>query len=229
MSPEFFQGLVPAFSSARLESYRTDDASDCTVLARHLFNAALAEGLYSPLQFCEVALRNGIHSHLSEVVGTEWWFESSAFDMTPWAKAEIDSVKKKIQKAGKEITSGRVVAGLSFGFWTSLFEDHYEKKTPFLPRGIKSVFPYLPKRMHNRKDRKADLERIRQLRNRVSHHERTSHWKDLDAQHTLILDVIGWMNPSLKELAEALDRFKSIREAGLKPWMVRILDRWPSA
>jgi len=39
------------------------------------------------------------------------------------------------------------------------------------------------------------LEHVRALRNRVFHHERIVHWKDLDAQHDLILQIIGWINP----------------------------------
>lgn len=36
--------------------------------------------------------------------------------------------------------------------------------------------------------------RIRDLRNRVFHHERILHWNDLDQQHAEILEAIYWIS-----------------------------------
>ena len=168
---------------------------------------------------CEVGLRNAIHIELSRLNGRKDWYDSPSFPMTSWAQSEVANAKAKICGAKKIVTPGRVISEMTFGFWTSLFESHYEQRTHFLPSGIKGVFPYLPKSLHNRKDRKADLEEIRQLRNRVFHHERIIHWKDLDSRHQQIHDVLGWLNPSLRHMAQAVDRFTELRSAGLKPWI----------
>jgi hypothetical protein len=154
-------------------------------------------------------------------MGREDWYETPSFGLTMWAQDEVRKVKTKIQKMNEPLTAGRVVSELQFGFWTSLFEAHYEQHTPFLPRGIKAVFPHLPKSLHKRKDRKNDLEQIRGLRNRVFHHERIVHWRDLDAQHQLILNVIGWISPELQRVTAAMDRFQSVRAAGLTPFLNR--------
>ena len=106
-------------------------------------------------------------------------------------------------------------------------KSHYEQRTAFLPAGIKGVFPHLPKSPHHRKDRKADLEEIRQLRNRVFHHERIIHWKDLDVRHRQINDVLGWIDPSLQHMVQAVDRFAGLRREGLKPWIDVIKTNWP--
>ena len=53
------------------------------------------------------------------------------------------------------------------------------------------------------------------------------HWKDLDARHQAILEIIAWMSPELRHLADALDRFPSIRRAGLKPWIDKLHNHWP--
>lgn len=215
--------LVSHMSTERVGAYAVStqemDTEPKLVMSRYMLNMALCESLYPALQTCEVALRNAIHTHLATHLGREDWFDAPSFQLTPWAQLEVRKAKDKLQKTGKPITAGRVVAELQFGFWTSLFEAHYEQKTPFLPRGIKAVFPHLPKSLHKRKERKSDLERVRHLRNRVFHHERIVHWADLDAQHALVLQIIGWISPPLQRMTAALDRFQSVRQAGLGPYL----------
>ncbi|MEI6341695.1 MAG: hypothetical protein WCR07_07045 [Verrucomicrobiota bacterium] len=228
----FYQQVEALFSTERLAAYAVAQAGSapdpCATLARYLLNMALCESLYSPLQIGEIALRNAIHRHLTSLFGREDWHDAPHLHLTPWAAAEVSKAKAKITKTRKSVTSGRVVAELQFGFWTSLFEAHYEQHTPFLPGGIKAVFRHLPKSLHHRKDRKNDLENIRQLRNRVFHHERIVHWQDLDARHERLLEVIGWISPALRQMAEALDRFKAVRAGGLKPWMDKLRRHWPA-
>lgn len=233
MQLSFYQNIEARFSPERLAAYAVSQNGQppdhCATLARYLLNMALCESLYSPLQLCEIALRNAIHQQLTVLMNREDWYDDPGFQLTPWAQQEITKAKDKIRKTARPLTSGRIVAELQFGFWTSMFEAHYEQRTRFLPGGIKTVFPHLPKSLHHRKNRKADLEKIRLLRNRVFHHERIVHWADLDAQHTLILQVIGWISPELRQMADALDRFAAIRTGGLAPWMKKLKQHWPAA
>ncbi len=223
----FYADVARALSVERLEAYAGDQASPTVTLARYLLNLALCESLYSPLQLCEVALRNSLHRHLTHLVGCETWFDAPDFELTPWAAAEVLKAKEKIARTHRPVTAGRVIAELQFGFWTSLFEAHYEQHTRFLPAGIKAVFPRLPKSQHNRKELKRTLEDIRTLRNRVFHHERIVHWTDLDAKHAAMLSVIGWVSPELHEMARALDRFATLRSEGLTPWIAKLGTHWP--
>lgn len=225
MQLPFLQQVESHISAERLQAYAASPADGLNdpkvTLARYMLNIALCESLYPALQNCEIALRNAIHQHLSRLMGREDWYDAPMFVMTSWGQEEIHKAKTKLQKLGKATTPGRVVAELQFGFWTSLFEAHYEQHTPFLPSGIKAVFPRMPKSMHKRKDRKNDLEQIRGLRNRVFHHERIVHWRDLDAQHQLILNVIGWISPELQKVTATMDRFQTVRAAGLRPFLSR--------
>lgn len=231
MDSSFLQKIEQGLSCERLGAYAvsqgTTPPDSCATLARYLLNMALCESLYSPLQICEIALRNAIHRHCSNLMGQDDWYDHPKFTLTYWAAGEVTKAKNKITKENKQVTAARVVAELQFGFWTSLFEAHYEQKTPFLPGAYKGVFPHLPKSLHKRKDRKADLETIRQLRNRVFHHERIVHWQDLNDQHQLILDIINWVSPELRQMADALDRFRIVRAAGLKPWISKLCRHWP--
>lgn len=227
MQAHFQTSIKIALSTERLEAYGADQPAPEVIRARYLWNMALCESLYSPLQLCEVALRNAIHRHLVHLLGRDDWFDDSRFALTPWAADEVQKAKDRVARTRKPVTAGRVIAELQFAFWTSLFEDHYERRTPFLPGAIKGVFPHLVKSLHHRKDRKADLEQIRLLRNRVFHHERIIHWRDLDTKHALILNVISWISPELHHMATALDRYTAIRQAGSAPWEQKIAQHWP--
>ena len=226
MQEEFYKKIQTILSVERLGSYgEKDNAEQCTVLSRYLWNMAICESLYSPLQLFEVGLRNAIHNRLKCLFGDNW-YEDSAFPLTDWGAVEVDKVKKKIFKHRKIETPGLVISELQFGFWTHMFEHHYEDKTKFLPKSIKYVFPGLSKSKHNRKNIKYTLEEIRGLRNKVFHHERIVYWQDLVEKHKTILEVIRWMSPELYEMALALDRFTEIYEQGINPWIEKIRYHW---
>ena len=226
MQEPFYQKLEVALSEERLSAYKQDGAGSCTVMARYLLNIAVCESLYSPLGMCEIALRNAIHTAMSSFYGQSTWYDVA--ELSPWGYSQVGEAKQKIARSGKTVGPGRVVAELHFGFWTSLFEDHYERQTRFLPRGIKKVFPGLPKSLHNRKNIKARLEQIRQLRNRVFHHERIIHWNDLLCQHARIVETIAWISPELSDMALKLDRVLEIHKAGIDPWIAKLRNHWPA-
>ena len=43
-----------------------------------------------------------------------------------------------------------------------------------------------------------------------------------DGASPAILEVIGWIAPELRQLALSLDRFCTIRQQGLDPWIEKI-------
>ncbi|HKK10318.1 MAG TPA: hypothetical protein VJ939_05745, partial [Bacteroidales bacterium] len=68
----------------------------------------------------------------------------------------------------KAIATGRVIAELSFGFWTSLFDSRFEKT---LWKNLRLAFPNCPKHIRQRKTMSSKFNGIRKLRNRIFHHE----------------------------------------------------------
>jgi len=226
MQEEFYKKLEAVLSEDRLSAYGKDDPGRCIVMARYLWNMAICESLYSPLQMFEVALRNAIHRAWITFSKVDTWYDS--VPLAPWGHKQVGGAKQKISTS-KPVTPGRVVAELHFGFWTSMFESHYELKTDFLPGGIKKVFPELVKSLHRRKFIKGRLDKIRHLRNRVFHHERIIHWKDLTQQHADIIEALGWISPELAEMAQKLDRFLEIHKAGIDPWIAKLRNYWPAS
>lgn len=82
-------------------------------------------------------------------------------------KKEVERAERVLTSKGKRITAGRVIAELSLGFWNSLFETHHYALLKGVPC---TIFKSLPSG-YGRKDVNAIIQRIRNLRNRVSHNE----------------------------------------------------------
>ena len=226
MDSKFFKELEKVLAVERLDAYRQDGAQPVVALGRYLCNMALCEALYSPLQIAEIALRNSIHANLSVRFRTEKWYDSIPVNWPDLQKEQIAAAKKQLLKDGKPVTPGRMVAELHFGFWTGFFNKSHAN-TGIGHALARQVFARAPHWARDMKKLETRWDGIRKLRNRVFHHERIIHWLDLDAQHAEILDVTGWINPELREMAVALDRFTAIRSAGLPPWIAKLRRHWP--
>ena len=119
-----------------------------------------------------------------------------------------------------------MVAGLHFGFWTGFFnKSHAQSGLGHAIAG--TVFPHAPRSDRNQRKLDARWKRIRDLRNRVFHHERIIHWTDLDAQHAALLEVIHWASPELHQMAVVMDRYTALRRQGLNPWLETLRHHWP--
>lgn len=226
MNNDFFRGLEKALAVERLDAFRQDGASELTTLSRYLWNMALCESLYSPLQMAEVALRNTIHAVFSEMFSTEDWYTTSGL-LLDWQVGLVDEAIEKFKENGKPVSPGKVVAELHFGFWTGFFnKSHAQAGTAHAL--IRPVFTYAPKYERDIVKLGRRWNQIRELRNHVFHHERIIHWSDLAAQHAAMIEAIGWINPELREMAEVLDRFTLIHSARTEPWKEKIRKHWPS-
>ena len=227
MNAAFFNEIEAILHTERIDAYRQDGADSQLTLARYMLNMALSESLYPMLQFAEIALRNAVHRELTARCGSDAWYDSPRARLTPWQQDKVAEAKTTLHRNRKPLTPGRIIAELTFGFWTGFFNNAHARTGigSFLS---KNAFPYAPAtEQYQTKLDKRWLE-IRDLRNRVFHHERILHWRDLDARHQAILEIISWISPELHDLAKALDRFASLRKAGLKPWLAKLGRHWPA-
>ncbi len=214
--------IQQALTEDRLRPYGQDGADTRLVLARYLWNIAICESLYTPLHLAEVSLRNSINANLAEQFSRSDWYEDIHL-LTSWQTEQLTLAKQQIRKNEKSITTEEIVSELSLGFWTGFFNKTHVRSG--LGHSLAArVFPYAPR---NEKDlRKIDYrwKRIRDLRNRIFHHERIIHWKDLDLQHEAIIEAISWISPEVHLMSVRLDRFKATRNQGVGPW-VEVVNR----
>lgn len=217
-NPTFPSKLTEHLAAERLDAYRSTGDLDTVVLARYLLNMALAESLYPILQFAEVTLRNAIHGALTRRLRRDTWYTDPKAKLTDWQVDQVKKARNSLRRENKKLSAGRMVAELNFGFWTGFFNKAHFRSgiAAYLAR---EIFCHAPKAARDIKKLDAGWGQVRKLRNRVFHHERIIHWKDLSQQHADILALIGWMDPQLKACVIAMDRFPLIRKAGLDYWL----------
>jgi len=228
MNADFFLQIENILHSDRLDVYRQDGADQNLTLARYSLNLALSESLYPSLQFAEIGLRNAVHRALTARCGTEAWYDSPQARLTPWQQEKVDEAKNALAIRRKPLTSGRVVAELNFAFWTGFF-NRTHARTGIGAYLSHHAFPHAPAKEQYQATLDRRWQNIRDLRNRVFHHERILHWHDLDQHHQDILDIIGWISPELHDFAKKLDRFTALRQSGLQPWINQIQAHYPAS
>lgn len=214
-----FRKIEAHLNAERLNAYRKDGADDETTLARYLLNMALCEALYGPLQMAEVTLRNALHAALAAKTETDTWYRQ--LSLPGWQSQQVADAQRRLKNVNRPQSPGRIVAELTFGFWVGFFTR------PHMTSGLayylaKTAFTNAPKTERDVLHLAARWQKVRDLRNRVFHHERILHWRDLEAQHLQILQLIGWINPELEALTRMLDRFSETRSLGLSPWREKL-------
>ena len=209
--------LERILSPARLSGYKTNYALQLNKepIILYRWNIILSELLYPLLNVIEVALRNAIHTAIASHFNNENWL------LDNWFLAEEEG--REIQKQARylqyrnQLDVGHLIAELNFGFWTGLLDRRYEHKQLLWPTLLRATFPYL----ENRKIHliRKSFNKIRRLRNRVSHYEPIWHWQDLVQQHDQIIEVIRWIEPELLKLLE-VGRFLEVYRLGPKKDLV---------
>jgi hypothetical protein len=200
--------LVPLLSSARLEPYLCATSRDLAkAIALYEHNQVLSEALYVPLQNLEVGLRNRLQTLFCREYGLAW-FHSGLLRKPPQVRAVADACRK-LDLAQKPMESGRVVAELSFGFWTGFFDSSYDQ--PLWHRYLRDVFPGAPLAQPlSRKLFSGRLEGIRRLRNRVFHHEAILRGNQVERTYADITFVMDFLSPALMDWNRERDRFPRV-------------------
>jgi hypothetical protein len=190
------------------------------MVAHYLWNIALSEALYPSLQSLEVALRNSIHTALIQRFGSEEWYDHSDYLEFKQRHAILDAkIAITTVKKDTEITPGRVVAQLSFGFWTTIMSRKYFT-TFWEPNNfalVDAVFPNVPEWARNRKFIYERFDEIRKLRNRIFHFEPIWNRPSLARDHEKILEALGWISPAMQAVLAICNRFPEVYARGYQP------------
>lgn len=204
--------LEGSLSPDRLQSYLTAAGGDKTkALQLYMWNTDLSAALYQPLQGLEIALRNAFHRELTNIYGSDW-YDRIPHILTERSNDNITKAKKDITSRGKTVIPPRIVAELSFGFWVSLLgtgrkgKDNYEMRL-WRP-ALYKAFPNRPSKGFNRKAANREFSRIKDLRNRIAHHEPIIHNQDVLTEYYRVLDAISWLCKETAIWISSNSRFK---------------------
>lgn len=150
--------------------YCKNDRRDALTL--YQWNLELSSAFVVPLHFLEVSIRNTVVEALEDVHTANWPWTQGFLISLPDPKSGY-SPRKNLQKiAQKQPTMGKVVAELSFVFWERMFTKRHDSR--LWSGRINSLLGNAPSELSVKQIRATvhdDLRAIRNLRNRIAHHE----------------------------------------------------------
>lgn len=165
-------------SVERLKSFiRNENDTIEDILSRYIDNIQISQSLYPELSVLEITLRNSIDTMLRINFSENWLDEEvkyNKFLIEKDYKVLLDtynSTKEECKNSSKEFTSGKVIANLNFGFWTSLCSKNYSLILWHKKKCFRSVFVNYPSKKQEISRIARHLYEIRRIRNRIFHYE----------------------------------------------------------
>lgn len=178
-------------SAPRFRIYR-DAAGGDRQRARDLYlsDVRIAGALMEDFHYLEVLLRNRVDETLTgrTTIALDWIRDGSL--LSARALSLVEESERRVRESGRAVTRDRILAGLTFGFWTALFDHRYEPLwVSDLHRIVRPDGPRL------RRDMARVLSDLRLLRNRAAHHDPLLR-VPLDDRNEQLLTLVAWLDPA---------------------------------
>ena len=178
-------------SSARFQPLLDEAAGDHEqALALYDWHAELAAACFGMVHHFEVLVRNAIDAVLGDgqpqdPIRDTWLMDFRV--LQPDGVKQVIIAVERLDR-GKTVTRGRVVAGVSFGFWAGLFSKTYEE---LWRHRLRHAFPY---GSVVRRDLTQRMRLLQRFRNRIAHHDCLLK-QDIAARSDDMLLIAGWIDP----------------------------------
>ncbi len=224
-----FQDFRLLFSEARVNRYLLATANSTSkALKLYKSNLKTSQAFHPLLGILEVILRNRLNDILTLHFKNPDWIlnERTGFMSDPslrfkhkqtgkqktndFLKKEVTKAEKRLLKIQTPVTSGKIIAEQTFGFWTDLFEVHHYRLLRGKPIQIFSSLPA----GHGRKEVNNELNRVRRFRNRINHNEpicfNGSHldFSETSEVYKSLINLLIWINPEIMKLISDMDNVK---------------------
>lgn len=200
----FAQAISPE-RFARYQAFAKGD--DARAYRLYTINVRLSEAFYPSLHGLELSLRNQIHNRLTEMFD-ERWFDREEFQRLDTQREQLAEVYERLRKAPDHCAPGQVVAGLTLGYWTAMLSRDYDD---VWQTGLNTIAVNAKGKRFARKQIHEPLTNIRNLRNRIAHHEPIITW-DLGKRHKWSIDLTRWLSPPVADWLVENDRFPVLYE-----------------
>lgn len=179
-------------SAPRFATYLAEKAGDKeAALELYLWNLRLSAAFFVPLQICEVSVRNSIVSGIEKTYGQNWPWERS-FEISLRDPQTGYSPRQDLAGLRGLPTAGKIVADLKFVFWEKMLTHGHDGA--IWNAHFRTVFPNSDAQKSVqilRREGYDNLERIRDLRNRIAHHEPIFR-RNIHGEYDRIKRVISW-------------------------------------
>lgn len=225
-----FRDFRQYFSASRVNRYLLA-TNNLSIKAVKLYKANLktSQAFHPILGIFEVVFRNKLNDILtSHFTDPDWIINQKTGFMSDrslrftykrtgqqktndFLKREINKAEKRLQKTRTPITSGKIIAEQTLGFWTDLFEVHHYRILKGKPI---QIFHSLPAGT-GRKEVNDELDRVRRFRNRINHNEPICfNGNNIDFTETLevynsIINLLTWIDPEIIKFIADIDKVKN--------------------
>jgi hypothetical protein len=207
-SHEHLSNIPHIISEPRFATYLQYCGNDRTkALNLYQWNLQLSSAFIIPLHILEVSIRNAVVEALEDVHTSNWPWNQGFIISLPDKPSSYSPRRNLMEVARRQTTMGKVVADLNFVFWEKMFTSRHDSR--IWNNHIKSLFPNAPTIMTVRQIRACihdDIREIRELRNRIAHHEPIFS-RSVRDDYNNILKIIFWRN---KVTSEWMDGFQTV-------------------
>lgn len=181
-------------------------------VALYVWNARISSAMLETLHHVEVLLRNAIDQQFAPVDAMarprDTWLEDEML-LNARSRAKVAETIGRISREHKSPTRGRVVAGLSFGFWRALFDKKYSALW------VSHLHHAFPNGSGDRAQIATVMSNLVPFRNRIAHHE-TIIRRPIERHYDELLELATYID------ADAAAWIKSVTR------VERVLDERPS-
>lgn len=222
-----YKKVVRLYSNSRVSKYyRATNRNKNKAVMLYFANLKIAQAFHPLLSSFEVILRNQLHYALARHFSDGNWIinQKSGFMVDPsltyinkrskkkvvndYILKEVKKAEKKITDRGVIVTTGRVIAEQTLGFWNSFYETHHYALLSGVPCRI---FKKLPSG-YGRKEINEIILRIRELRNRINHNEpicfvnKRCDFSYVRNMYKVINEYLTWIDPEIMPSLNEVDK-----------------------
>lgn len=194
-------------TEARFAPYVVNSDGDYGgALALYVWNARISAAMFETLHHVEVVLRNAVDSQFAPVEAgaapRETWLEDPEI-LNDASRRRVRETIARISREGKAPTRGRVVAGLSFGFWRALFDKKYDGLW------VSHLHRAFPAGEGSRAEVATLMSKLVPFRNRLAHHE-TIMGRPIDTHYEEMLILAGLIDPDARAWIEQVSQVREV-------------------
>lgn len=197
--------LPTVLSAPRFATYLAEkNGNKQDALSLYQWNLELSSAFIVPLQICEVGVRNSIVSAIEKTYGANWPWETS-FEIALRNPRRGYSPRHDLLRCRSLPTAGKIVAELRFVFWEKMLT--YGHDGAIWNAHFRTVFPYTDDMQTVqilRANGNDSLHKIRDIRNRIAHHEPIFK-RNIQDEYDRIREVIHWSNPTAADWVDKIE------------------------
>jgi abortive infection bacteriophage resistance protein len=205
--------ISEVISSARLAPYHLAGESFEQAYKRYMWNVRLSEAMLPSISYLEIIFRNKLDKLIQQHFGKDWLTNPPSVLCISEANKDkiIDGVEKFKREYKRPASHDDILAQISFGFWCAFFHRRYDPVLWQKKHAITDIFNNMPRKNRTRRNIEQSLFLIKNLRNRIAHHEPIWNMKpSVVSIHAECHLLIGAMSPTALDTLKTIDRFPEI-------------------